>query len=220
MKYYLVTALVLITSHVTDAQMTSPDGKYVVEYFDADAAPHESNVKFKSAKSGKILRYEFSSGYEEKTFQEVAWSADSSYLAVVSRGTKTSSYVRVFSFVEGKVEEVKMPNPKMGDADWSGRYYFVKHLKWEGATLKYYCYGDKVAGGGDAEFFPDNWYHFDVVLKFEKIGDKSSPKVIAVTATNPKWKGEQDDADQPATAPESKPLDNQKPNPESKSSSQ
>jgi len=166
--------------------MASPDGKYTVEYFEAAAAPLESNVKFKNAKSKKVLRYEFSSSHEEKTFQEMAWSPDSKYLAVISRGTKTSSHIRVFSFVDDKVEEVAMPSPKLGNEKSSGRYFFVKHLKWKDTKLNYYCFGNKADGAGDSDLVPNNWYHYDVTVQLSSAGKKADPKLISVVQTKPK----------------------------------
>lgn len=166
--------------------LTSPNGQYRIVYTSGDA-----NVELQNAKTGKVLAQTIFYGYQPEKYHEIAWSPDSRYLAVISRGTRTSSQVEVFSFIGDAAEEVTMPCPKLGNGDWpGGRSQFVKHLKWEGTTLNYYCYGDKVDGAGDPELVPENWYHFDVSMKFGGAGEKAEPKVISVTATEPRWRDE------------------------------
>ncbi len=215
MKRVIFAIVCVCISHVEAGDLTSPNGQYKIEY-DAEALEHESNVELKNAKTGKVLLQTSSYGYYKEKYHEIAWSPDSQYLAVVSRGTRTSIDVEVFRFKDDTVEQITLPSPKLGDGSWQGgRSYFVKHIKWEATTLKYYCYGDKVYGAGDAESVPDNWYHFDIALGFGGLGEEAAPKVISVTATTPKWRGEQAGTGQPATRPESKSEGRDKPQPES-----
>jgi len=195
-------------------ELTSPNGQYKIEY-EVEPLEHETNVELKNAKTGKVIKQTISYGYYIEEYHEIAWSPDSRYLAVISRGTRTSSQVEVFSFIGDTVEEVTMPSPKLSDGTWTGgRNQFVKHLKWEGTTLKYYCFGDKFDGAGNLDLVPEDWYHFDIAMRFGGTGEDAAPKVISVAAAAPKWQGEQDGAGQPATPTESKSDGDENPNPE------
>lgn len=108
MRLLQIIVILLYGIGIATGQKTSPDGHYVIEYF--DALPDESNVRFKDAKSGKTLFYGFSSSYEERSFREISWSPDSRFLALVSRGTKTASGIEILRFAGDSVTEVKIPD--------------------------------------------------------------------------------------------------------------
>jgi hypothetical protein len=218
MKLLTIAILAFATYRAACAELKSPDGQYEIEYF--DALPHESNVRFKNAKTGKILSQAFSNGYDESSYLETAWSPDSRYLAVVERGTRTTAEVSVFAFSGDSVEEVRLPDYRLNLLGHrklvdGGRYHWVSKLRWVNSTLTFYCTGQWVDGSGDPDIEPDNWYHFDIALAFGGAGSSPDPRLATVTATKPpKPEGEQGGTGQPATRPESKSEGSDKPQPE------
>ncbi len=191
---FLILAITLSTLCQAEVdKLTSPNGQYKIEYI--DALPHETNVELKNAKTGKVLDSAISYGYDPENYREIAWSPNSRYLAVITRGTRTSIQVQVFSFVDDKVDEITMPIYRVGDGSWKGgRSSFNKHIKWDGTTLTFYCYGDKFEGAGNLDLIPEDWYHYDITMRFGELGKAADPKVISIVATKPKWQGEQDAA--------------------------
>jgi hypothetical protein len=201
MKTCTIAILAIASCMASGGDLKSPNGQYEIEYL--KSLPHESNVLFKNAKTGKILADAFSNGYDEATYLETAWSPDSRYLAVVERGTRTTAEVSVFVFSGDSVEEVRLPDYRLNllgrrNLVDGGRYHWVSKLRWEQTTLRFYCTGQWVDGSGDPEIEPDNWYHFDVALAFGGAGSSPYPRLAAVTATTPqKLEGEQASADNP-----------------------
>lgn len=219
MKLLTIAILAIAACRAACGELKSPDGQYEIEYF--EALPHESNVRFKNAKKGKILSHAFSNGYEHSSYLETAWSPDSRYLAVVERGTRTTAEVSVFAFSGDSVEEVKLPDYRLNllgrrNLVDGGRYHWVSKLRWDQSTLTFNCTGQWVDGSGDPEIEPDNWYHFDVSLAFGGAGSTPDPRLASVTATTrTKQEGEQGGAGQPATRSESDSEGGDKPQPES-----
>ena len=196
MKLLTIAVLVIATCTAFGGDLKSPDGQYEIEYL--KALPHESNVRLKNAKTGKILAQAFSNGYDESSYLETAWSPDSRYLAVVERGTRTTADVSVFAFSGDSVEVMRLPDYRLNLLGHrklvdGGRYHWVSKLRWEKTTLTFYCTGQWVDGSGDPEIAPDNWYHFDVSLAFGGAGSTPDPRLAAVAVSKPtKPKGEQD----------------------------
>jgi hypothetical protein len=196
MKLLTIAALAVATCTASGGDHKSPDGQYEMEYL--KALPHESNVRLKNAKTGKILAQAFSNGYDESSYLETAWSPDSRYLAVVERGTRTTAEVSVFAFSGDSVEVVRLPDYRLNLLGRrklvdGGRYHWVSKLRWDKSTLTFYCTGQWVDGSGDPEISPDNWYHFDVSLAFGGAGSTPDPRLAAVAVSKPtKPEGEQD----------------------------
>jgi hypothetical protein len=219
MKLLTIAILAIATCRAACGELKSPDGQYEIEYY--KALPHESNVRFKNAKTGKILSHAFSNGYEHSSYLETAWSPDSRYLAVVERGTRTTADVSVFSFSGDSVEEVRLPDYRLNLLGHrklvdGGRYHWVSKLRWDKSTLTFYCTGQWIDGSGDPQIDPDNWYHFDVSLTFGGAGNAPNPRLASIAVSNPtKQEGEQGGTGQPATRSQSKSEGSQKPQPES-----
>src|SRR5690606_7165174 len=111
MKLLTIAVLAIATCTASGGDLKSPDGQYEIEYL--KAPPHESNVRLKNAKTGKILGHAFSNGYDHSSYLETAWSHDSRYLAVVERGTRTTADVSVYAFSADSVEEVRLPDYRL-----------------------------------------------------------------------------------------------------------
>jgi len=195
MKYLLTIAIFLGGFSSAIAQKTSPDGRYLIEYF--EALPNESNVKFKNAKSGKTLRQGFSSGYEERSFREVSWSPDSRFLALVSRGTKTTSGIEILRFTGDSVTEVMIPDYLLNilgrkNLVSGGGHHWVSNVRWTGSLITFRCWGQWANGPGDPDIEPDNWYHFDVTLEVSHAVSPDRARLTSVSAVPRKGKGEQD----------------------------
>ena len=217
MKLLTIAIIAIATCRAACGDLKSPDGQYELEYL--KALPHESNVRLKNAKTGKILGHAFSNGYEHSSYLETAWSSDSRYLAVVERGTRTTAEVSVFAFSGDSVEVVRLPDYRLNLLGHrklvdGGRYHWVSKLRWDKSTLIFYCTGQWVDGSGDPQIDPDNWYHFDVSLAFGGPGSSPSPRLSSVTTNTPKRQGEQDGTEQPATRCQSKSEGSDKPQPD------
>jgi hypothetical protein len=208
MRLLVIAVSVIVRFGAAGGELKSPDGQYEIEYF--KALPHEGNVRIKNAKTGKVLGHAFSNGYEHSSYLETAWSPDSRYLAVVERGTRTTAEVAVLVFSGDSVEEVRLPDYRLNLLGRrmlvdGGRYHWVSKLRWEQSVLTFYCTGQWVDGPGDPEIDPDDWYHFDVSLRFGGAGSSPSPRLAAVTVSKPKKSGEQGGDGQTDTRPEAKP---------------
>jgi hypothetical protein len=144
MKLLPIAILAIASCTAFGSDLKSPDRQYEIEYL--KALPHESNVRLKNAKTGKILAQAFSNGYDESSYLETAWSPDSRYLAVVERGTRTTAQVSVFAFSGDAVEELRLPDYRLNLLGRrklidGGRYHWVNKLRWEKSTLTFYCTG-------------------------------------------------------------------------------
>jgi hypothetical protein len=193
MKLIILAALLMITSRAICDDLKSPDGKYEVEYH--KSLPHESNVKFKNTKTGKVLGDAFSNGYDSSSYLETAWSPDSRYLAVVARGTRTTSEIEIFAFSDDSVEQIRLPDYRLNllgrrQLMDGGRYHWVSKLRWDATTITFYCTGQWMDGSGDPAVDPSNWYHFDVSLDFGGPDSTSDPRWKAMTALEQKRKAE------------------------------
>ena len=187
MKTLVAYFWVIATLQVIAGELVSPNGQYEIEY--VEALPHESNVRLKSAKSGKVLSDEFSNGYDNSSYLETAWSPDSRFLAVVERGTRTTATLTVFSFSGDTVEQTRLPDYTLNllgrrELVSGGRYHWVSKLRWEATTLTFYCTGQWADGSGDPELEPSNWYNFDVSIAFGILGVESDPYLAKVTEHN------------------------------------
>ena len=174
----MVQLCCLLLSGMAQAQLKSPDGRYEITY--TSAGLYEANVEFKDTKTDKVIHDGSSTSYQMMQYREVLWSKDSKYVALISRGTRTSTHLEILHFNDGAVTEVKLPNYgaeilKQKAASKGGRYEWHSKLRWEKAKLTFRCAGQWNDGSGDPEVNPDNWYHFDVTLE---LGDKGEPKVV------------------------------------------
>lgn len=218
MRPLIAIAILVSVVSAGDARIASPDGRYEVEYF--EGLPGESNVKFKDARTGQVLRYGFTSGYEEKKFRAVSWSPDSRFLALVSRGTKTTSDIEILRFDGESISEVMIPDYRLNILGrkhliTGGRHHWVSEVQWSSSTVTFRCRGQWVDGSGDPQIDPSNWYHFAVTLEVSHAVSPNRAKLIAVSPLPPaKTLGEQDGADHPTTRSESKSEGSQKPRPE------
>jgi len=187
MKTCIIAFYCIATFQTVTGELVSPNGQYEIEY--VGALPHESNVRLKNVKSGKVLSGEFSNGYDHSSYLETAWSADSRYLAVVERGTRTTATLTVFLFSGDTVDKTRLPDYTLNllgrkELVSGGRYHLVSKLRWEATTLTFYCTGQWVDGSGDPELEPSNWYHFDVTISFGSTGNASDPRLAKVTEYN------------------------------------
>ena len=194
MKLLTIAVLAIATCTASGGDLKSPDGQYEIEYL--KSLPHESNVRLKNAKTGKILAQAFSNGYDESSYLETAWSPDSRYLAVVERGTRTTAEIAVFAFSGDSVEQIRLPDYRLNllgrrQLVDGGRYHWVSKLRWDATTITFYCTGQWIDGSGDPAIDPPNWYHFDVSLAFGVPGSAPAPRLKAMTALEQKRKGEQ-----------------------------
>ena len=177
----------LATAEGTDGH-TSPNGKYFYEYH--EALPHESNVRFLNTKTGKQIGLGFSYGYEPESFLETKWSHDSSYLAVIVRGTRTTAHLVVYHFEGDMVTMVDLPDFQLNllgrrNLIEGGRYQWCKNLRWEDTTLTFHYTGQWKDGPGDPKIDPDNWFYFDVSIRFGGKGSKANAKLASVSKTSP-----------------------------------
>lgn len=218
MKLVLIAILAIATYRAPCGELRSPDGQYEIEYF--DALPHESNVRLKNAKTGKILSHAFSNGYEESSYLETAWSSDSRYLAVVERRTRTTAEVSVFAFSGDSVENVRLPDYRLNLLGHrklvdGGRYHWASKLRWDKSMLTFYCNGQWIDASGDPEINPGNWYHFNVSITFGGAGSSPNPRLASVAVSNPtKQEGEQASTGQSASRPLPELKASDKPQPE------
>ena len=189
MKILSITTALVATLQAMAGELVSPNGQYRIEYLKVPT--HESNVRLKNAKSGKVLGYAFSNGYEHSSYLETAWSPDSRYLAVIERGIRTAAEVSVFAFSGDTVEQIRLPDYRLNllgrrELVDGGRYHWVSKLRWEATRLTFFCTGQWIDGPGDPEIQPSNWYHFDVSLAFGGSGNVPDPRLVAVTVIDQK----------------------------------
>jgi dipeptidyl aminopeptidase/acylaminoacyl peptidase len=195
MKHALIPVLLAVAAGSALAQHSSPDGRYVIEYFGTQ--PHEANVRFKDAETGKILYTGTSSGYESEEYHELKWSSDSRYLAVVARGAKTTSDIELYRFDKDLVQQVPIPDYRLNllgrrNLVTGGRHHWVSDLRWDTTRITFHCFGQWIDGSGDPAIDPDNWYHFDVSIDLLT----AKPTLAAVTEAH-STKGEQNAAPNP-----------------------
>lgn len=184
----LITAVVLMGfAGNAAAQLKSPDGRYEIIY--RVEGEYVSQADFKDTRTGKVIHTELISGYMEKSFREIAWSKDSKYVALMSRGTRTTSDVEVLRFEGEVVKKLDLPDYRLNILGRNkqlvgGRYHWVNQLRWEDSKLTFRCAGQWKDGSGDPAVDPDNWYHFDVTIQ---LGDKTAPlngQLIGVVAVD------------------------------------
>lgn len=207
MKHAILIVSLVVGCQAGAVELVSPDGQYQIEYF--ESLPHEENVKFKNVKTGKVLGYTISYGYSPNYFLETAWSPDSRYLAVISRGTRTTADISVFSFVGGTVEEVSLPDYRLNllgrkGLVTGGYFHWASNLRWDKNTITFHCNGEWEVGSGDPTVNPENWYDFDVSLRLGGLGSAPQSRLVSVEKAQPKKKSGQSDADKSATTAEDK----------------
>lgn len=175
MRWVLCCLLVLSGSVL--GQLKSPDGRYEIRY--TSAGLYEDNVEIVDTKNDEVIHNGCAALYQELKYREVAWSKDSKHVALISRGTRTTTHFEILHFEDGVVNEVKIP-PYMariiGRKNFKslGRYHWISKLRWEGSNLTFRCAGQWVDGPGDPAVDPHNWYHYDVTIE---PGAKGDPKV-------------------------------------------
>ncbi len=121
-----------------------------------------------------ILRQEIASGYAnyQGAIQRVntvaLWRPDSAFVAVKTRGTKTSTSVLLFRVSADKAEMIQMPDlwqairGRMGLTD-AGRFHFEAPLRWTNAgELVVEVTGNTMNSG--TEDSPETWFHYRVVV--------------------------------------------------------
>jgi len=162
----LVLFLLASLGHADDAG-DSPNGKYEVIY--TSKMLYEDNVTIREKSGGKVIYRTIASTYEPNRFDELIWSADSTLLAVISGGTKTTSEVRIIRFDNDTAEELKLPDYQQNIYGRhkrlkGGRYSFAKHLKWNKNVLSFESEGSWTESVSNPSDFPEDWYAYSIKL--------------------------------------------------------
>lgn len=193
MKILTIVAFLFAICCAAGEELKSPDGQYEIEYDSSD--PGKSGVRFKNAKTGKVLRDSFVNIPNHTFFHEIAWSQDSRYLAVIEGKTESMMEVAVFAFSPDSVEEVRLPDYRLNLLGRrllveGGRYHSVGELRWDERFLIFRCKGQWSDGPSDPNIDRDNWYHFEVSLAFVGRVGPAVPRLAAVAALEPEKEDE------------------------------
>jgi hypothetical protein len=89
MRLLVIAVSVIVRFRAAGGELKSPDGQYEIEYF--KALPHESNVRIKNAKTGKVLGHAFSNGYEQSSYLECPRSPKVHHRWSLSEGSKCTT---------------------------------------------------------------------------------------------------------------------------------
>jgi len=169
----------------------SPDGSLSVRVrppTDAGALP---SLEVISVTTNTVIGSTHTGGYAhypsvaEDTSTAVLWSPDSKHLALMTRGTKRSTELRLYRVAASGLTEIPLPSPtdrafQLLKATESYRCVFQRPQKWiDNRTLTVRASGDiKDPAGGVVPV----WYEVDVTINIQ---DKKIT-VAKVITTNPK----------------------------------
>lgn len=154
-----------------DSVYESPNQKY-----SAIVSKGEFQTYNLTIKHNKKILYTTSSGYGK--YEEVKWSPNSLYLAVIERGTKTTTNLSLYSLNEATITRINLPDFRLNilgrfNKTEGGRYQFVKSLKWsKNSTLDFLTSGSLLDGTSDPVADPENWYHYRIKIRFNKMQSK------------------------------------------------
>ena len=182
MKYHLLFSLVFL--QISLFAVESPNGNYSTQ-----TKTGEFNTRLLEIKKGDEVIHTLFSGYGG--FQEVVWSADSRYLAVVDHGIKTMMVLDVYEVIEGKVLKIDLPEYRLNILGRSGlfeggRYWFDKSLKWKKNVLIFETSGSLQDGASNPGDHPENWYRYEVSIRFAGENEGSHPRLVGVKDLNNK----------------------------------
>ena len=114
---------------------------------------------------------------------KVAWSPDSRFLAVLSRGTKTTYEVAVYHAVADSVVLVSLPDyrrllfARLGIAT-GGRHLLLSEPAWLDHTLRVHVSGNISDTASNPTDFPDDWYECTIVFRVEPAKKPSVQEII------------------------------------------
>ncbi|MBK1791007.1 hypothetical protein [Persicirhabdus sediminis] len=159
--------VILLSAPTSHSQTLSPNKSFAVEYRKAGAS--ESDVDFIRTSDKKVLYQAFSSGVGGQGYEEIVWSPDSRYLAVTTRGTKTTVSLEIYRFEAGGVTQVKIPDYRLNllgrhNLVSGGRYSFARQITWTGSTLTFSSEGSLLDGVSNPRDSPENWYRYQIKL--------------------------------------------------------
>lgn len=169
MKSLISLALFSLQTSLLWADTTSPDGQYKIVYDHGQQDAFYTQAHFKTAADGKTIHSTPASGYGKGPYQELTWSADSKYLAVVTRGTKTTTHLEIYQFSKNTVTPVTIPDFRLNllgrhQLAKGGRYQFVKDIKWIKGGIQITATGSLVDGASNPKDHPENWYSYKVIM--------------------------------------------------------
>jgi hypothetical protein len=165
----LVLFLFASLSHADDTR-DSPNGKYEIIY--TSRMLYEDNVNIRVKSGGKVIYRTIASKYEPNRFDELIWSANSTLLAIISRGTETTSEVKIIRFHNDTAEELKLPNYHQNIYGRhkrlkGGRYSFAKHLRWDNNVLSFDSEGSWTEWASNPSDSPEDWYAYSIKLTID-----------------------------------------------------
>ncbi|NWK57785.1 hypothetical protein HW115_19355 [Verrucomicrobiaceae bacterium N1E253] len=162
------TLLILLLTLSVALAVDSPNGLY-----STTTTVGEFNVRSMVLKKGSKIIFSVGSGYGG--FQDIQWSPDSKYLAVVDHGIKTMMILDVYRVDGESVTKVDLPDYRLNilgryQLFEGGRYWFDKTLKWEAPSkLLFETTGSLKDGSSNPTDDPDNWYSFEVGISFNDL---------------------------------------------------
>ncbi|PQJ28452.1 hypothetical protein [Rubritalea profundi] len=167
MKFIALALFFFISLGHADEVRDSPDGKYEVIY--TSKILYEDNLTIRMKSGGKVICRTIASTYEPNRFIELIWSPDSTLLAVISGGTKTTSEVRIIRFHNDTAEELKLPDYHQNIYGRhkrlkGGRDSFAKHLRWENNVLSFDSEGSWTEWVSNPSDLPEDWYAYSIKL--------------------------------------------------------
>jgi hypothetical protein len=204
----IILAFLLFLSSINvraDSSFPSPDGTC-----EARIAEDEFRVSNLTITRGDKRLFSMPSGY--RGFTAVVWSPDSTYLAVVEHGTKTTMTLAVYLIEPNEVKSISLPAYRLNilgryQRVEGGRYRFDEDLKWRKAdVLEFVTRGSLVDGASNPQDNPENWYSFVVGIEFAT--DRAHLLTVTPNVADKPGTG------QPATRPEPKTEGSDKPQPE------
>ena len=151
------------------AGMTSPDGRYKVEYRKNSFV---TEAVFMETKNNTILHVSMTSEFMSEPYQEVSWSPDSKHLVVIGRGTKTTAHLKIYEFSEDTVTRLVTPAFRLNllgrhKLVEGGRYNFVKNIQWVKGGIQVAAFGSLVDGASNPKDDRKNWYFYDVMIEVD-----------------------------------------------------
>ena len=197
MRPAIIFAVLVLQSSVGAAEQLdlskgrSPDGNYTVRIRQPQDAAAMPTLEVVSVTSNRVIGSTDTGSYAhypsvaEDTSTSVLWSPDSRHLALMTRGTKRSTELRLYRVAASGLTEIPLPSPtdrafQLLKATESYRCVFQRPQKWiDNETLTVHASGDIKNPAGDG--FPI-WYEVDVTFN---IRDKKITDAKVIT-TKPK----------------------------------
>ena len=176
MKRYISVILILLQSSLF--AVNSPDGNYTTQN-----KTGEFNSKLLEIKKNNKVIYTIFSGYGG--FEEIVWSPNSRYLAIVNHGIKTMMTVEVYEVRDNKASKLDLPEYRLnilGRAGLfeGGRYWFDKSLSWKKNVLTFETTGSLKDGASNPQDHPENWYKYKLSISFGGQNMAAQPRLTDV----------------------------------------